>query len=93
MPATPEDAAKEEAPEAPTEAQVEQDVKISETVSLVSSEGIDVNFKIGSECLGINCAVLQEDLWVIMKRLGEETNPLLGHLHGIDPDRDCTWLA
>ena len=109
MEATPEDEAKdismEQAPEenakgapmkeAPTEVQLEQEVKCAETVSLVSSEGFaGVSLKVdGGECLGINCAVLQEDLWVIMKRLGEEANPLLGHLHGIDPDRDCTWLA
>ena len=107
MDATFEDEAKEtsmeEAPEenakaapmkeAPTEVQVEQE-KFVEIVSLVSSEGVaDMHLKIDVECLGINCAVLQEDLWVIMKRLGEEANPLLGHLHGIDPDRDCTWLA
>ena len=80
--------------EAPTEEQGEQEAKYAETVSLVSSDGVtDVNLKIDGECLGINCAVLQEDLWVIMKRLGEETNPLLGHLQGIDLDRDCTWLA
>ena len=107
MEATPEDQAKEismeEAPEekaegapmreAPTEVKVEQEVKYAENVSLVSSEEVAEHSKMDGECLGINCAVLQEDLWVIMKRLGEEANPLLGHLHGIDPDRDCTWLA
>ena len=57
--------------ETPTEEQGEQEAEYAETVSLVSSDGVtDVNLKIDGECLGINCAVLQGDLWVIMKRLG-----------------------
>ena len=43
--------------------------------------------------LGVNTAVLAENLWLVMERIGKDAHASIRFLDGVNPNENLVWLA